>query len=323
MEQEKLISIICPVFNASAYLKSAVFSIINQVHKKWELVLIDDGSTDNSPELCDEFARKDNRIRVIHKNNEGPMIARKIGIEKANGNYIVFLDSDDELMPNAIFELYKVINGYDAVIYNATVVSNTDVDKKTIARVKETKPIDQSDIRNSLFGEQMFGYLWLYCIKKDIITKALKENNQFLSIRYTEDLFFLTLCAEHFKNILLLKQDLYLYRTNNSSITNNLTYKDRKDRFLVFDSIYGHDSVMISDSVHNTIAWAVVSYFRDSLASGKNESRKAFREIRQSGLFKTIKTKKSGSKFLNTFIFFVKADFYFLTKLLFKLQRSN
>ena len=122
MKQEKLISIICPVFNASAYLERAVFSIVNQMHKKWELILIDDGSTDNSPELCDEFARKDNRIKVIHKNNEGPMIARKIGIEKANGNYIVFLDSDDELTPNAIFELYKVINGYDAVVYNAAVL---------------------------------------------------------------------------------------------------------------------------------------------------------------------------------------------------------
>ena len=321
MKQEKLISIICPVFNASSYLKRAVFSIINQTHKKWELILIDDGSTDNSPELCDEFARKDIRIKVIHKNNEGPMIARKIGIEKANGNYIVFLDSDDELTSNAIFELYKVVNGYDAVIYNAAVLSNTNVDKKTIARVKETKSIDRSNIENTLFGDQMFGYLWLYCIKKDIVIEALKENNQFISIRYTEDLFFLTICAKHFKNILLLKEDLYLYRINNSSITNNLTYKDRKNRVLVFNSIYGHDSVMISDSVCNTIAWAIVSYFRDTLTCEKNESRKVFKEIKQSGLFKTIKTKKMDSRFLNIFIFFVKANFYVLTKLLFKFQK--
>ena len=97
------ISVIIPVYNAEQYLERCLTSILQQTYSNWECILVDDGSQDRSPELCDEFAKKNNdRIRVIHKANEGVSVARNIGIEHADGELIVFVDADDWLEEKAL-----------------------------------------------------------------------------------------------------------------------------------------------------------------------------------------------------------------------------
>ena len=90
-----LISIVVHVYNVAEYLHECIDSIINQTYKNIEIILVDDGSTDNSGEICDEYAKKDNRIIVVHQENKGPNSARKKGIIIAKGNYIGFVDGDD------------------------------------------------------------------------------------------------------------------------------------------------------------------------------------------------------------------------------------
>ena len=95
MEQDILISVIVPVYNAEKYLVRCVDSILNQTYSNLEIILVDDGAKDNSGAMCDDFARKDARIRVIHKENGGLSSARNAGIDIAKGEYFGFVDSDD------------------------------------------------------------------------------------------------------------------------------------------------------------------------------------------------------------------------------------
>ena len=108
------ISIIVPVYNVEKYLKKCVDSILGQTFTDFELLLIDDGSTDNSGSICDELAKTDNRIKVIHKENGGLSDARNIGIEVAKGDFIGFIDSDDYIDEDMYAFLYNNILKYDA-----------------------------------------------------------------------------------------------------------------------------------------------------------------------------------------------------------------
>jgi len=105
--QNPKISIIVPVYNVEKYLKECLNSIIFQAFTNFELLLIDDGSQDRSGKICDEFAAKDKRITVFHKENEGANLARKYGVERAKGEYINFVDSDDTIFPNSLELLYN------------------------------------------------------------------------------------------------------------------------------------------------------------------------------------------------------------------------
>lgn len=105
------ISIIIPVYNSTLYLKQCVESILAQTYHNFEILLVDDGSTDDSPMLCDEYAQKDDRIVTIHKQNGGTSDARNVGLEKASGDYITFMDNDDYWSdPDALCDIIKVIS---------------------------------------------------------------------------------------------------------------------------------------------------------------------------------------------------------------------
>ena len=106
---EDLISIIVPVYNVDKYLKQSVDSILSQTYKNLEIILVDDGSTDCSGKICDEFAEKDCRVKVIHKANGGQGKARNCGIEISSGKYLSFLDSDDFMESGCIEELYRIL----------------------------------------------------------------------------------------------------------------------------------------------------------------------------------------------------------------------
>lgn len=111
------ISIIVPVYNASKYLKTTLDSIVSQTYKEWETILVDDGSSDGSAEICDEYANHDARFIVIHKENSGVSSARNLGITKANGNYICFLDSDDLMRPYLLQGCLESIGTSDLLIF--------------------------------------------------------------------------------------------------------------------------------------------------------------------------------------------------------------
>ena len=101
------ISVIIPVYNAEQYLEECLNSIRNQTYKELEVILVDDGSTDNSGKICDKYTKVDNRFRVLHINNSGPSYARNIGLKEAQGEYITFVDADDWLATNTLELCYQ------------------------------------------------------------------------------------------------------------------------------------------------------------------------------------------------------------------------
>ncbi len=112
----ELITVVVPVYNVENYVIRCVESIINQTYKHLEIILVDDGSKDKSGQICDELARKDTRIKVIHKKNGGLSDARNVGIDIARGKYLSFIDGDDDIEPNMIEKLYNTIKDNDAQI---------------------------------------------------------------------------------------------------------------------------------------------------------------------------------------------------------------
>jgi glycosyltransferase involved in cell wall biosynthesis len=111
---DALISVIVPVYNVEFYLKKCIKSLVNQTYKNIEIILVDDGSFDASPSICDKFAESDKRIKVIHQTNSGVSTARNVGIDKATGEYVAFVDSDDWVPRNALETLLNGIKENDA-----------------------------------------------------------------------------------------------------------------------------------------------------------------------------------------------------------------
>ena len=105
--QEPLISVIVPVYNVSKYLRKNFYTLKNQTYKNLEIIFVDDGSTDKSGELCETYKNEDNRVKVIHKKNEGLGLARNTGIQNASGQYIMFIDSDDFVDVEMVEKLFN------------------------------------------------------------------------------------------------------------------------------------------------------------------------------------------------------------------------
>ena len=169
----KLISVIVPVYNTEKYIEKCVMSILNQTYKNLEIILIDDGSTDNSPQICDSLAKKDNRITVIHQPNGGVSSARNIGLDNTHGDYITFVDSDDYIEPNMIEFLSENIGdtniamcGYTSVDENGNLSPQENVTVTAPTQEFITSPCGQSYIK-VIFGI-MFVFRLIRCMRTNL-----------------------------------------------------------------------------------------------------------------------------------------------------------
>ena len=111
---EQKVSIIIPVYNVKDYIDQCIQSVVNQTYKDIEIILVDDGSTDGSSEICDQWVQKDLRIQCIHQQNAGVSVARNSGLKRCSGHYIMFVDGDDQIEPNMCDKLFKALIDADA-----------------------------------------------------------------------------------------------------------------------------------------------------------------------------------------------------------------
>ncbi|HNS33024.1 MAG TPA: glycosyltransferase family 2 protein, partial [bacterium] len=192
--KKPLVSIIVPVYNAEKYIEKCSESLLGQSYKNLEIILVDDGSTDASGRMCDGYARKDSRVRVIHKDNGGVSDARNSGMHKVTGKYLCFLDSDDYLEAETIENAVKIAEreNVDAVIwsYYADFVDcngKLEFSRKVslsngIYSKNGVKPLPANE---HLLG---IGYVWNKLYRTDIVKKG---NNRFLKdISLGEDMLF-------------------------------------------------------------------------------------------------------------------------------------
>lgn len=211
MSDNPLISVIVPVFNSEQYLEDCITSVIRQSYKNLELLLIDDGSTDNSGEICDSFSSKDSRIRVIHKKNGGVSSARNIGLDYAQGELISFLDSDDMLTDDCLQELYIVMLSHSADIVAGT-AENEKYHREYFA-LGDVLWKDDEGLKNSLKD-----HLFTYATWAKLYTRKIIGSTRFdEKYKINEDsLFvFMLLC----KKPKFIGKDLpvYIYRKNANS----------------------------------------------------------------------------------------------------------
>lgn len=238
-----LISIIVPVYNVETYLDECVNSLLNQTYKNIEIILINDGSTDRSLEICNKYKLLDNRIRVINKSNEGLGLTRNVGLDNINGKYVTFIDSDDYVDNDLIKNLYngirknnadtciagfKRVNDAGEVLYRETydniVYTNEECINDLLVRMLGSSPSKSDSIRMSV---------WNVLFSVDII----KENGlKFVSEReiISEDIIFDIDYYQHAKKVVLINTASYNYRVNDSSLTN----KYRQDRFYKSKILY-------------------------------------------------------------------------------------
>lgn len=207
-----LISIIVPVYNVEKYLSKCIESILHQTYKNWELILVDDGTPDNSGKICDEYALNDSRIKVFHKANGGVSSARNLGLEKASGNFIMFIDSDDWISENCLEISVDEINkdNLDALQFGFIEV----FPEKENPKIKKTTVILSGEeyIQTSSFNVSVWGGVY----KKEIIDKyQLSFPTQ---LKLAEDQFFVLNFLKYTQRIKYLDIALYYYlqRTNSA-----------------------------------------------------------------------------------------------------------
>lgn len=224
------VSIIVPVYNVEKYLEECVESLRNQTLQNIEIILVDDESPDNCPAMCDSYAEKDKRIKVVHKKNGGLGFARNSGLEVATGEYVAFTDSDDYEEPETYESLAKIadVGNYDVVYYSFSNRYISSIGERTYEGTEQLRELILNIIANPPEGVldrdmQVSSCLGLY--RRDILEK---NGVRFHSERelISEDLIFNIDVLDKAQKIDVTNHKFYFYRTT----SNSLTLKVRKDR---------------------------------------------------------------------------------------------
>lgn len=217
-----LISVIVPVYQVQDYLAECIDSLLVQTYTNLEILLVDDGSTDSSGEICDRYAAKDDRVRVIHQENQGPSVARNAGLDSAEGEYIAFVDSDDVALPDFIEALYALLDKYQADIAACAYIEcRTDEMRGT-----GKKHCNESEI--CMTAEQMLRQwhgrykkwetvVWNKLYRKGIFDRKRETAVHFPVGRKLEDVLTSHLMAANAAKIVLTGRKLYVYRIRPNS----------------------------------------------------------------------------------------------------------
>lgn len=225
---DSLVSIIVPIYNAEKYLDSCIQSVLRQTYTNWELILIDDGSTDKSRRIAEEYGFADERITVFHQKNLGVSLARNQGIDEATGNYVVFLDADDELIEDC---LAKTVNIAEET--NADVVAGRSCENQELFQDRIIWTGAEA-LENSLKD-----HLFTYSACAKLIRREFIGKTRFTpDIRINEDSYFVfqLLCKQ---NVFVLTNDvIYFYRANSESSSRTVFSEKYFDILKVSDLKY-------------------------------------------------------------------------------------
>ena len=199
------VSVIVPVYNGEAFLDQCVASILGQTHPDIELILIDDGSKDATGAICDQWAEKDNRVRVIHQKNQGVSAARNAGLDMATGEYIGFVDADDEIATETYETALRAADGHDIVMWDAvTVWSDGRTEPDTIIPLTQDCTITRKDWTPELLG-WMAGSAWR-CLYNAGLVAGIRFAR---GIKFSEDRLFNLQAMGRATSIRYLKTPLY------------------------------------------------------------------------------------------------------------------
>ena len=273
-----LISIIVPIYKVEKYLERCVKSIVNQTYKNLEIILVDDGSPDSCPNICDEWKIKDNRIIVIHKENGGLSDARNAGLKIATGKYIGFVDSDDFISEYFVEVLYRnLINTHSDLIQCSylTVDDNYLEKEKLISANINIKTFDTKNALQLLIEGKMFNQVvWNKLYKKELFQEIHFEYD-----KLNEDEFFTYLVFAKCSEITYIDLPLYYYQIRNESIMRKHYSIKRLDgleaRFFRYEFLKENYDELSSLEKKNLLFFIVYTYQMVLTIEEKSERIKA------------------------------------------------
>lgn len=288
------VSIIVPVYNVENYIKECLDSLIGQTMKEIEIILVDDGSTDFSGRICEQYAKEDFRINVLHQKNSGQSVARNKGVNVATGKYIMFVDSDD-----------YVVNDACEVLYNTAVKNNADVVTADILNEKnmifnsnfrkitdENKIINGNEfIRQKVESGTYDIVPWLYFVKKsfiDTIELTFKEG-----LFYEDQLWTMQLLSQT-KSIIKIRYPFYFYRIDRpGSTTNKMYLKKGMDAAMICNCMNSYLNSIKENEYkryyHTILLMSVFQFVRVWLRLSRSDRKIAVGELKKETIENALK----------------------------------
>ena len=274
-----LISVIVPVYQVENYLNQCIESIIEQTYTNLEIILIDDGSNDNCPQICDDWSIKDKRIKVIHKKNGGLSDARNVGLDIAKGKYIAFIDSDD-----------WVDSRYIELLYNSLIKSEADISACSIQKVYDADSVDpynlnpklqlvtpKEAIKDILYDRRFKTVAWNKLYSKEILS-----GERFIVGRIHEDEFFSYKVFDKAQKLVFVDASLYKYRQRSGSIMSSpsLKHLDLLDAYLNRIKFLENNYTDLASKDKLNFCIACINFYKDFLKSDSDFKKIALNRIK-------------------------------------------
>lgn len=216
------ISVVVPVYNAESTISRVIEGLMNQSLKDIEVLIVDDGSTDDTYKVINKYAQEDSRIKVLHKQNEGVSMARQFGMEKAKGEYFIHADADDWVEPTMLEEMYNKAREEDADVVICDFIQSSGVSEKVISQIPNSNK--SHEILKQIFHGGIFAALWNKLIRTSLYEKYKVQF--FPDVNYCEDVLC---CVQILKNpdvrVSYLPKAYYHYVINPMSISHRMTRK--------------------------------------------------------------------------------------------------
>lgn len=284
-----LVSIIVPVYQVEKYLRQCIDSILAQTFQDFELILVDDGSKDRSGQICDEFAKKDDRICVVHTLNRGAAAARNTGIQRASGTYIAFVDGDDHLAENMIGRMYEVILEAQCDLVICNFLHAFSDEKGNFSPPLQSMEISGREVLAHRKTQKNYG-VWTVVWNK-LYKRTIFENLRFPEGKYFEDEFFSDQLYLRCGRIRVIPDVLYSYRVRTSSTMNTQktrNYLDLIDAFQIRIQLY-LDQSLPTDEIYKIFIFLLEPYAKCAAAHLQGEDRQRLLQSR-GFIRKTAKT---------------------------------
>lgn len=260
------VSVIVPVYQVEQYLRECLDSILKQTFLNMEIILVDDGSKDNSGKICDEYALKDNRVRVIHQVNKGLSDARNTGMNQMSGKYFMFVDSDDYISELMVEKLYEKAQETDSDIVCCNFRYFWENNEKASYSTKQrSEVLNSSEIFNHRKNERNYGF-WTVAVNKLYRTNSM-HSFRFRSGRIHEDEFWANDIYQKDLKVVTIEDTLYHYRQRHNSI---IGVKNIKKEFDLIDAYQERIQIYLDQNVYPDQAYKVMIYSLEPL----NECRK-------------------------------------------------
>lgn len=282
IRDKKIISVIVPIFNTEKYLNKCIDSICNQTYQDLEIILVDDGSTDDSGKICDEYASKDKRIKVIHKSNGGLSDARNKGLDIANGEFVAFVDGDDYIHPDMYAILLQVMNDYQSDIVCCDYRKVLEDEK-----IAEDCSIGKC---TSYTGEEVIRQIWDDNVKTVVQWNKLYKTEIFSDIRYPigryhEDTFVIHHILQKCKIYTVVEQKLYYYVQHSDSIMSNFKIKRvedaidaYKERIELFEKIGCQEGILVTKKqIVNELMYIIDMQLRSNNINAAKQVQRIYR----------------------------------------------